>query len=102
MSLETKTHVVHLTTVHRLGDPRIFYKEIPSLQSAGYKVSLVAQHPRNEVVDGVPVVGLTPISGRFTRILLWKEVMIKIKKTLSGDCTLSRSRINPTSTLDKK
>lgn len=80
MSLENKARVVHLTTVHRLGDPRIFYKEIPSLQSAGYEVSLVAQHPRNEVLDGVSVVGLTPTSGRFTRLLLWKEVLTKVKK----------------------
>lgn len=80
MSLNSKIRVVHLTTVHRLRDPRIFYKQIPTLQAAGYEVFLVAQHPQDDVIEGVQVKGLTPMQGRFSRILLWKEVYQKVKR----------------------
>ena len=35
--------VVHITTVHRPRDPRIYYKEVATLASAGYDVHLIAQ-----------------------------------------------------------
>ncbi len=50
--------IVHLTTVHRLRDPRIFYKQVRSLRAAGYDVRLVAQHTHSGAVDNVPVVAL--------------------------------------------
>lgn len=35
--------VVHLTTVHHPYDPRIYHKELKSLQSAGFDVTLIAK-----------------------------------------------------------
>jgi glycosyltransferase involved in cell wall biosynthesis len=48
-------HAVHVTTVHRPFDVRVFHKELQSLVRAGYEASLVAPHNRAEVVGGVRV-----------------------------------------------
>lgn len=66
--------VVHLTTVHRPFDPRIFWKEAVSVCRAGYDVRLVAQHTRAETVEGVPIVPLRLVEGRYRRIVLQREV----------------------------
>jgi len=65
--------VVHLTTVHSPFDPRIFWKEAVSLAEAGYDVYMVAQHTHVETVKGVHVVPLTPLRGRYRRIMLQRE-----------------------------
>jgi len=62
-----------LTTVHPPFDTRIFHKQAKTLVRAGYEVSLVAQHIRNEVVDGVRIIALPKPRNRFVRIfgLTW-------------------------------
>jgi len=62
--------VAHLSSVHAWNDPRIFLKEARSLAAAGYDVTLVAQNPQPEVVDGVRCVGLPAPRNRFERMLL--------------------------------
>jgi glycosyltransferase involved in cell wall biosynthesis len=47
------SRAVHLTTVHRPFDPRIFHKQLKSLRDAGFDVHLVAPHDRAERRDGV-------------------------------------------------
>ena len=59
--------VCHLTTVHQPFDVRIFQKECQSLVRAGYDVSLVAVHDRDETVDGVHVLSLPRPRGRIER-----------------------------------
>lgn len=61
--------VCHLTTVHSPFDPRIFRKELGSLVKAGYDVSLIAQHDKNETIDGVHVVALPKAAGRLHRMM---------------------------------
>ena len=68
-----KPRVAHVTTVHHPFDPRIFHKEVQSLRQAGFEVHLIAQHPRSEVVDGVPITALSQASGRSRRLLLLRE-----------------------------
>ncbi len=51
-------HVVHLSTVHRPFDTRIFLRECKSLAAAGFRVTLIVPHHREEVVDGVRLVPL--------------------------------------------
>ena len=59
-----------LSSVHPPFDTRIFQKEARSLAAAGYDVTLVIPHERNEVVDGVRIKALRPTPGRLRRMLL--------------------------------
>lgn len=45
--------VVHITTVHRPFDPRIFHKQLGTLRDAGFDVHLVAPHDQAERRGGV-------------------------------------------------
>lgn len=75
-----RPRIVHLTTVHAPFDPRIFWKEAVSLRGAGYDVYLVAQHTHAETVEGVQIVPLRPIEGRYRRIVLQREAFSKARK----------------------
>ena len=74
--------VVHLTTVHPPFDTRIFHKEAKTLVRAGYEVTLIAQHERDEVVDGVKIVALPKPKNRFTRIfgLTWRAFWLALRQ----------------------
>ncbi len=50
--------IVQLTSVHYVFDTRIFHKISKSLVKAGYSVDLIAQHQKNEIVDGVKIIAL--------------------------------------------
>lgn len=50
--------VRHLTSVHPIGDNRIFYREAKGLADAGYDVALVVGRPPHGPVAGVPVIGV--------------------------------------------
>lgn len=56
-----------VTSAHPVFDVRIFHKEIKSLQNAGYAVSLIAQHHKKEIIDGLYIEGITPVKNRFLR-----------------------------------
>jgi len=60
--------VVHLTTVHNAFDVRIFHKEVKALAAAGYIMTLIAQHDRDETVDGIRLLALPRPPNRLTRI----------------------------------
>lgn len=60
--------VVIITSIHPTFDDRIFHKQARSLAKAGYDVTLVAQHERNEVVDGIKIIGLPKPRNKFQRI----------------------------------
>ena len=47
-----------LTSVHPAFDTRIFHKEAKTLARAGYDVTLIAQHDKNETIDGIKIVAL--------------------------------------------
>lgn len=61
--------VVHITTVHRPFDTRIFQKQCKSLSRAGFEVVLVAPHDRDEVVDGVKIRPIPKKSKRLARFI---------------------------------
>jgi glycosyltransferase involved in cell wall biosynthesis len=50
--------VRHLTSVHPIGDNRIFYREAKGLSDAGYDVALIVGRLPHEPVAGVPVIGV--------------------------------------------
>lgn len=59
---------VHVTTVHGPFDNRIFFKECASLRDNGWDVVLVAQHERDETVDGIRIRALPKVTSRLKRM----------------------------------
>jgi glycosyltransferase involved in cell wall biosynthesis len=67
--------IVHLTSVHRAFDIRIFHKECRSLARAGHQVTFVVPHDKDELVDGVRFKGVPKAGGgRLSRMTktVWK------------------------------
>jgi len=71
-----------LTTVHPPFDTRIFHKQAKTLVREGYDVTLIAQHDKNEVVDGVKIIALPKPRNRFTRIfgLAWLAFRLALRQ----------------------
>ena len=69
-----RTRVRHLTSVHRIGDNRIFYREAKGLADAGYDVGLVVGRTATGPVAGVPVIGVGEPRNRVLRATgtVWK------------------------------
>ena len=65
-------HVVHFSSVHQVGDVRVFLKECRSLADAGYRVTLIARGEKSDVLDGVQRIGLSHSArgGRIGRMVL--------------------------------
>lgn len=78
--------VCHISTAHPPFDVRIFHKECVSLAKAGYDVSLVVTHDKEEIVDGVKIVPLPQSKGRLHRMLV--KTKIAKKKALILDCDI--------------
>jgi len=79
------TKVCIITTVHPPFDTRIFHKQAKTLARAGYEVVLIAQHDREEVVDGVRIIPLPKPRNRLSRMfgLTWKALRIALKQKAS-------------------
>lgn len=77
-----RPRVRHLTSVHPLGDNRIFYRECKSLADAGYDVALVVGHPPSQPVAGVPVIGVGEPRNRVDRAtrIVWKVFRAALKE----------------------
>jgi len=61
--------ICHISTVHPVSDTRIFYKECLSLRKAGFKVHLIIQHTKEEVIDGIHIHSLPKPKDRKERLL---------------------------------
>lgn len=59
-----------LTSVHSPFDTRIFHKQGKSLVEAGYDVTLIAQHDKDQVIDGIKIIALPKPTNRFERVSL--------------------------------
>ncbi len=77
--------VVHLTTVHKTFDTRIFRKECKSLSEQGHEVILVTPHDGSEYVDGVQIHGLPRPSGRFDRFTVTSIHAYRAALSLDAD-----------------
>jgi len=71
-----------LTTVHPPFDTRIFHKQAKTLARAGYDVTLIAQHDKSEIVDGVKIIGLPKPRNRLSRIfgLTWQAFRLALRQ----------------------
>jgi glycosyltransferase involved in cell wall biosynthesis len=77
--------VAHLTTVHHVSDPRITHKQLRTLRTAGFDVHLVAPHSQPDMVDGIRVVALPGVTGRYQR--LGKQGLVfRTARALDADC----------------
>ncbi len=65
-----------LASVQPALHPRIFYTQALSLARAGYRVTVVAQHPEAETVDGVKIVPVPRPKNRLTRMLITSSKVI--------------------------
>ena len=63
-----------LSSVHPALDNRIFYREAQSLQKAGFKVTVIAIHDKNEVRDNIQIIAL-PRLPRWQRPFLWFKLL---------------------------
>jgi len=66
-----------LTSVHPVFDTRIWHKEAKTLARASYDVTLIAQHSKNETVDGVKIIALPKPKNRFQRFLKLDYLLYK-------------------------
>ena len=71
-----------LTSVHPPFDGRVFHKEAKTLVKAGYDVALIAQHNKEEVVDGVRIIPLPRPKNRLERItkIVWRLFRLALEE----------------------
>lgn len=71
-----------LTSAHPAFDERIFHKEAKTLAKAGYNVVLIAQHTREETIDGIRIVSLPEPRNRFERMtkVVWKLFRLALRE----------------------
>ena len=67
MSISKKICI--LTSVHPVFDTRVFHKEAKTLANAGYDVTLVAQHHKDETINGIKIIALPKPKNRFERFI---------------------------------
>lgn len=74
--------IVHLTSVHRFNDIRIFLKECRTLQNRFSEIGLITPHTKNEVVDNVKIFAVPKVKSRKERMLktVWQVYHSAIKQ----------------------
>ncbi len=68
-SSPNEIYVTHLTSMHSPNHIRIFVKECQSLKKAGYSVSLIALHNKDETVEGIKIIGIALPRRRILRMV---------------------------------
>lgn len=74
-----------LSSVHQAFDVRIFNKEAKTLINSGYNVTLICQHDKTEVIDGIKIIGLQRPYNRFFRIFRTNRELFHIAKKENAD-----------------
>lgn len=75
-----KIKVCHLSSVHYALDTRIFYRFCLSL-SAYYDVTLIAVHPKREMIDGVQIIPFKRFKNKILRVMItWFIMFVKAMK----------------------
>lgn len=71
-----------ITSAHPIFSTRIFHKEAKTLIKIGYEVTLIVQHDKNEIKDGIKIIALPRPKNRFFRIFVtsWKAFNLALKQ----------------------
>ncbi|MFA6806989.1 MAG: glycosyltransferase family 4 protein [Bacteroidales bacterium] len=78
--------VVHITTVHKRYDSRIFHKECMSLINLGFEVYLiVADGKGNEIVSGIKIIDLGLEKNRIMKFLFSTRKAMHVGKMINAD-----------------
>lgn len=78
--------VVHITTVHKRYDSRIFHKECVSLANLGFEVYLiVADGKGNETVNGIKIIDSGYYKNRIKRLFLSVHNAYYVAKMINAD-----------------
>ena len=74
--------IVHMTSVHRPFDVRIFAKECSSLAEHGYDVVLIAVHDHDEMCDGVQIKSIPRPRSQWSRMIFtaWRVVLEALRQ----------------------
>lgn len=83
--MQREKKVVHITTVHHPLDPRIYYKECLSIQSAGYDVTLIAPYDACMDKSQIKVIPLKKRQNRFKRMLFSTVEALKQARKQKAD-----------------
>jgi glycosyltransferase involved in cell wall biosynthesis len=75
-----------ITTVHQVFDARIFHKQCRSLVRAGFDVTLVAPHDRDETVQGVKIVAIPRSRQRLQRAVF--GTVMALRKAYQVDASI--------------
>ena len=75
--MKTNKKICFLTSVHSVFDIRIFHKEAKTLVGADYDLTLIAQHTKDEVVDGIKIVALPKSKNRLERFFKTDFLLFK-------------------------
>lgn len=78
-------HSVHLAPGHRADDARVMHKEARTLVEAGWQVTVVVPHERNEVLNGVRIAALPVPAGRARRFILNQPRLLLVAWRADGD-----------------
>lgn len=75
-----------LTSVHSAFDIRIFHKEAITLKKSGYDVTIIAQHDKHEISDGIKIIPLRKAKNRLDRMT--KNAWLIYRKALKIDADI--------------
>jgi glycosyltransferase involved in cell wall biosynthesis len=81
-----KVKVAHLTSAHPPFDVRIFTKECQTLQDAGFEVTIVAPHDKDEIKSGIQIRAVPIHKTRLARI--FKAPFQVLAKAISENASI--------------
>lgn len=75
--MPNKIKICHVSSVHLSMDTRIFYRYCLGLKQT-YEVSLIACHPKNDIIQGIPITSFPRYKNRIFRVLFgWLLILPK-------------------------
>lgn len=67
-----------LSSVHPAQDVRVFCKEAKALMEVGYEITIIAQHLKDEIIEGIRIISAPKSSNRLERMTLSQLKIIKL------------------------